>query len=84
LISFFSFFSLFSVLQAERLAYFEEGKQPQLTGDAHVQDLVASLRWADSLVITYPTWWFNLPASTNRHKHTKGRKKNQKILKKVN
>lgn len=47
---------------AERLAYFDEGNQPQLTRDAHVADLVDSLRWCEGLVLVYPTWWFNLPA----------------------
>jgi NAD(P)H dehydrogenase (quinone) len=48
--------------ETERTSYFQEGKQPQLTGDPHVVDIVDSLRWADALVLVYPTWWFNLPA----------------------
>ena len=24
---------------------------------------VADLRWCDSIVFVYPTWWFNLPAT---------------------
>jgi NAD(P)H dehydrogenase (quinone) len=47
---------------AERAAYFDEGRQPQLEGDPHVKDLVAALRWCDALVLVYPTWWFNTPA----------------------
>ena len=46
----------------ERQKYFNENSQPQLTGDAHVTDTVENLRWADSLVLVYPTWWFNLPS----------------------
>jgi NAD(P)H dehydrogenase (quinone) len=46
----------------ERSGYFEENAQPQLKGDPHVQLVVDSLRWCDSLVLVYPTWWFSIPA----------------------
>jgi len=29
----------------ERATYFDENKQPQLTNDAHVKDIVDNLRW---------------------------------------
>ena len=46
----------------EREGYFEENNQPQLKRDPHVQYAIESLRWCDSLVLVYPTWWFNIPA----------------------
>jgi len=46
----------------EREGYFMENNQPQLRNDPHVQFSVESLRWCDSLVLVYPTWWFNIPA----------------------
>jgi putative NADPH-quinone reductase len=48
--------------EEERNTYFDENKQPQLTEDQHVVDIVAGLRWANSLILVYPTWWFNMPA----------------------
>jgi NAD(P)H dehydrogenase (quinone) len=53
---------------------YAEGFQPVLTqGEwtgylncpdncAPVQDAVADLRWCDTLVFIYPTWWYGLPA----------------------
>ena len=46
----------------EREGYFLENNQPQLRNDPHVKYSVESLRWCDSLVLVYPTWWFNIPA----------------------
>ena len=46
----------------ERVGYFDRASgSARCSADVrgHLQDL----RWADSLVIVYPTWWFNLPAS---------------------
>ena len=40
----------------ERLNYFEESKQPQLTSDSNVAELVDGLRWCDGLALAYPTW----------------------------
>ncbi|EKX36421.1 hypothetical protein GUITHDRAFT_89996 [Guillardia theta CCMP2712] len=46
----------------ERQSYFQENNQPQLRQDKHVEHVVESLKWCDSLVLVYPTWWFNIPA----------------------
>ena len=46
----------------EREGYFLENDQPQLNNDEHVKYAVESLRWCDSLVLVYPTWWYNIPA----------------------
>jgi len=46
----------------ERATYFDTDKQPQLTEDPHVKAIVGNLRWADSLVLVYPTWWFSTPS----------------------
>jgi len=46
---------------AEREAYFDEvplTRRPQ----RDVREAVEDLRWCDSLVVVYPTWWFNMPA----------------------
>ena len=46
---------------AERGAYFDVAKgAARLAKDtqSHLKDL----RWCDSLVLVYPTWWFNVPA----------------------
>eukprot|EP00759_Apiculatamorpha_spiralis_P040177 PhF_6_TR38843/c0_g1_i1/m.58085 len=53
--------------ETERLDYFNEGKQTHLCGkdgtcDPHVVDIVDTLRWADTVVFVYPTWWFNVPS----------------------
>eukprot|EP01041_Mallomonas_annulata_P009955 gene9955-20699_t len=29
---------------------------------ADVQEAAADLRWCDSIIFVYPTWWFNMPA----------------------
>lgn len=64
--------------QIRRRSLYAEGYRPELTASerkgyfdvdkgaarcppdvrSHLQDL----RWADSLVLVYPTWWFNMPA----------------------
>eukprot|EP00286_Rhodomonas_abbreviata_P015520 CAMPEP_0181329604 /NCGR_PEP_ID=MMETSP1101-20121128/23401_1 /TAXON_ID=46948 /ORGANISM="Rhodomonas abbreviata, Strain Caron Lab Isolate" /LENGTH=250 /DNA_ID=CAMNT_0023438697 /DNA_START=15 /DNA_END=767 /DNA_ORIENTATION=- len=54
------FKSLLSI--QERREYFNEDEQSVLKDDKHVQYIVESLRWCDSLVLIYPTWWFNIPA----------------------
>uniref|UniRef100_A0A7S0W3T5 Flavodoxin-like fold domain-containing protein n=1 Tax=Hemiselmis tepida TaxID=464990 RepID=A0A7S0W3T5_9CRYP len=46
----------------ERQEYFNENEQSALKEDGHVKYIVDSLRWSDSLVLIYPTWWFNIPA----------------------
>jgi NAD(P)H dehydrogenase (quinone) len=46
---------------AERGSYFETAKGALRLASpvrSHLQDL----RWADSLIFVYPTWWFNMPA----------------------
>jgi NAD(P)H dehydrogenase (quinone) len=43
---------------AERVAY--HGDQPVL--DPLVAEHVADLRWAEALVLIFPTWWSGLPA----------------------
>lgn len=46
----------------ERKEYFNENEQTVLKADPHVKYIVQSLRWCDSVVLVYPTWWFNIPA----------------------
>ena len=41
----------------ERRKYHEPG-----INEEPVRDHIDSLRWADTLLFVYPTWWFNLPA----------------------
>ncbi|MBJ3775936.1 NAD(P)H-dependent oxidoreductase [Acuticoccus mangrovi] len=41
----------------ERLGYHTEGEN-----ERPVADYIASLRWCDTIVFVYPTWWFGLPA----------------------
>ena len=45
---------------AERGAYFDEVSPSARPRD--VRQAVEDLRWCDSLVVVYPTWWFNMPA----------------------
>src|SRR5580704_11076167 len=41
----------------QRGAYFDAAE------DVHgVKDHVTALRWAEALVLVYPTWWFGMPA----------------------
>ena len=45
----------------ERSTYFDTAEgSARLSSDikSHLKDL----RWADSLILVYPTWWFNLPS----------------------
>lgn len=43
---------------AERAAYMEPGYQP-----TEVAGIVSRLKAADGLVLVFPQWWFNLPAT---------------------
>ena len=47
--------------ETERLSYFgEDGTRfPSTVQREHLADL----RWCDSVVFVYPTWWFNVPAT---------------------
>lgn len=64
--------------ELQRLSLYEEKYRPELTDDergryfdtergmarcsSDVRRHLQALRWADSLVLVYPTWWFNMPA----------------------
>lgn len=39
-----------------------EGYLDTSTNTAKVSNDVAALRWADTLIFVYPTWWYGLPA----------------------
>ncbi|BDG75183.1 NAD(P)H-dependent oxidoreductase [Roseomonas fluvialis] len=41
----------------ERARYHTEGDN-----EAGIEDHVAALRWAEALVLVYPTWWYGMPA----------------------
>jgi NAD(P)H dehydrogenase (quinone) len=43
--------------RAERLGYHLPG-----TNEGPVQEHVEHIRWAEALVLVYPTWWYGLPA----------------------
>ena len=43
--------------RAERLGYHDEGDN-----EVPVAEELAHLKWCDTLVFMYPTWWFGLPA----------------------
>ena len=45
----------------ERSSYFDTAKG-LLRLPADTRSHLNDLRWADSLVFVYPTWWFNMPA----------------------
>jgi len=61
-----------------RRSLYADGYQPVLSADERrayydglssirgvapeVKDALGDLRWCDSIVFVYPTWWFNLPA----------------------
>jgi len=50
-----------ALTSSERGVYFDgAGGAARLASDVRSQ--LDDLRWADSLVFVYPTWWFNLPA----------------------
>ena len=42
---------------AERARYHTEGDN-----ETGIEDHVAALRWAEALVLVYPTWWYGMPA----------------------
>jgi NAD(P)H dehydrogenase (quinone) len=47
--------------EAERECYFDVDRgASRISPD--VRSHLADLRWADSLVLVYPTWWFGMPA----------------------
>lgn len=46
-----------SLTAAERLAHREIGVEPEL------QEYATNLRWCDSIVFVYPTWWSGMPAT---------------------
>mmetsp|Transcript_27434 Transcript_27434/g.61450 ORF Transcript_27434/g.61450 Transcript_27434/m.61450 type:complete len:160 (+) Transcript_27434:3-482(+) len=39
------------------------GNGEHLVLAVEVREAIADLRWCDSLVLVYPTWWFNFPAA---------------------
>mmetsp|Transcript_32030 Transcript_32030/g.90887 ORF Transcript_32030/g.90887 Transcript_32030/m.90887 type:complete len:251 (-) Transcript_32030:199-951(-) len=46
---------------AERAAYFDaDGGVSRMPKD--IRSAIADLKWCDSLVVVYPTWWFGMPA----------------------
>lgn len=59
--------------QVDSLDLYQENFQPSLSGEerrqymgkdntAHVERYVHQLKWADALVMVYPTWWMGPPA----------------------
>ncbi len=40
-----------------------EGYEASPANEGPVSDHVAALRWADTLIFVYPTWWYGLPAA---------------------
>ena len=50
-----------SLSLAERAVYMDAAKgAARLSAD--VKSHLTDLRWCDSIVFVYPTWWFNMPA----------------------
>jgi len=50
----------------ERREYYEIASPSAISGselDPTVAQAADLLRWCDALVLVYPTWWFNVPAS---------------------
>lgn len=48
----------------ERLSYFNHITEPdESILEAQVKSHLDLLRWCDTLVLCYPTWWMNVPAS---------------------
>merc|ERR1719284_106226 len=45
---------------SERGAYFD--MKASTNAPPEVKKALLDLRWCDSVVFVYPTWWFNLPA----------------------
>lgn len=50
-------------LSAREHREYHGGAQAAALADPSVATAVAALRWCDSLVFVYPTWWFNTPAA---------------------
>jgi len=46
---------------SERGRYFETSNESRLPRD--VKGALQDLKWCDSVVFVYPTWWFNVPAA---------------------
>lgn len=51
---------------AERTVYFDVGGGVS-RAPTDVQRAIDDLKWCDSLVVVYPTWWFGMPAMLKVH-----------------
>ena len=46
------------VLSAQELTFYEDTQRNQKGQEQHCEDV----RWCDTLIFVYPTWWYGLPA----------------------